>query len=63
MFGITGGELLVVAFVVIAVLSAPWWPRLGAAIALRLAGESDDRRSAPPESPEHPEPPERTSGQ
>jgi hypothetical protein len=26
------GELVVIAFVVIAVLSATWWPRIGAAV-------------------------------
>jgi hypothetical protein len=49
--GLTGGELFVIGFVVIAVVSAPWWPRLGAAIAARLAGappEDSDRASAPP---------------
>jgi hypothetical protein len=38
MFELTRGELIVVVFVVAAVVSAPWWPRLGAAIAERLAG-------------------------
>jgi hypothetical protein len=54
MFGITGGELLVVVFVVVAVVSAPWWPRLGAAIALRLSGvspEAEARSSAPSGEP------------
>ena len=33
MFELSFGELFVVAFVTIAVVSAPWWPKLGAAIA------------------------------
>lgn len=54
MFGLTGGELFVIAFVVIAVVSAPWFPRLGAFIAVRLAGapEADaERPSTPSEGP------------
>jgi hypothetical protein len=47
---LTGGELFVIGFVVIAVVSAPWWPRLGAAIATRLAG-------VPPDEPERPSTP------
>ena len=37
MLGLTSGEMFVVAFVTIAVVSAPWWPRAGAAIARRIA--------------------------
>jgi hypothetical protein len=34
LFGLTGGEAFVVGFITFAVVSAPWWPRLGA----RLVG-------------------------
>ena len=54
MFGLTGGELFVIAFVVIAVVSASWWPRLGEAIMARLMGvptESGERTSAAPDAP------------
>ncbi len=39
MLGLTGGELFLVIFVTVAVVSAPWWPRLGAAIGELLAGK------------------------
>jgi hypothetical protein len=54
MFGLTGGELFVIAFVVIVVVSAPWWPRLGEAILIRLMGaptDSGERRSDAPNGP------------
>jgi hypothetical protein len=39
------GELCVIAFVVIAVLSAIWWPRLGAAVGeLLVKRRSSDGR-------------------
>jgi hypothetical protein len=39
------GELVVIAFVTIAVLSAVWWPRIGAAIGeLLVKRPSGDRR-------------------
>jgi hypothetical protein len=40
MLGLTGGELFLVAFVTIAVVSATWWPRLGAAIGELIATRS-----------------------
>ena len=40
MLGLTNGELFVVVFIVVAVVSAPWWPRLGGAIAVALAGKN-----------------------
>jgi hypothetical protein len=40
MLGLTNGELFVVVFIVVSVVSAPWWPRLGGAIAVALAGKS-----------------------
>jgi hypothetical protein len=49
MLGLTFGELFVIGFVVIAVVSAPWWPRLGAAIAERLAGGAPEQPAVPPE--------------
>ena len=36
MLGLTNGELFVVVFIVVAVVSAPWWPRTGAALAVSL---------------------------
>jgi hypothetical protein len=39
-FGLTQGELFVVAFCVIAVVSARYWPRLGERLALLLAGKA-----------------------
>jgi hypothetical protein len=40
MFGMTHGELFIVTFVVVAVVSARYWPKLGERIALMLAGKS-----------------------
>jgi hypothetical protein len=54
MFGLTGGELFVIAFVTVAVVSAPWWPRLGAALMTRLMGvpaDSGERTSDAPNGP------------
>ena len=39
MFGLTYGEFFVIAFCVIAVLSARYWPMLGERIAVFLAGK------------------------
>jgi hypothetical protein len=36
--GLTAGELFVVAFITLAVLSAGWWPRLGEALMVALSG-------------------------
>jgi len=44
--GLTSGELFVIGFVTLAVVSAPLWPRLGAAIAVRLAG-AEERGAQP----------------
>ncbi len=38
MFGLNGGELFTVVFIVAAVLSWSLWPRAGEAIAEKLAG-------------------------
>jgi hypothetical protein len=40
--GLTSGELFIVVFVTVAVVSAPWWLRLGEMIAAALAGSPDD---------------------
>jgi hypothetical protein len=46
LLGLTFGEFFVVAFIVVAVVGAPYWPRLGAAIALALAGKRDEQPSS-----------------
>jgi Sec-independent protein translocase protein TatA len=43
MFGMTPGELFVVTFIVVMVVSAPWWPRIGEAVALGLRRKKDPR--------------------
>jgi hypothetical protein len=48
MLGLTAGELLVVGFVTVVVVSAPWWPRAGAAIAELLGGSDANRQHDPP---------------
>jgi hypothetical protein len=35
---LTGGELFVVLFITLAVLSAGWWPRLGELVMLAASG-------------------------
>lgn len=40
MLGLTGGELFVIGFIVLAILTARFWPILGERIALFLGGES-----------------------
>lgn len=37
MLGLSGGELFLVVFVTVAVVSAPWWARLGGALGEMLA--------------------------
>jgi len=48
--GLTSGELFIVVFVTVTVVSAPWWLRLGELVASALAGspkgESDESDSA-----------------
>jgi hypothetical protein len=39
-FGLTGGEWFIVAFVTVMVVSARYWPALAERIALRLSGAS-----------------------
>jgi hypothetical protein len=45
MLGLTSGELFVVVFLTLAVVSAPWWPRLGEAIADLVSGADDEEDS------------------
>ncbi len=40
---LTPGEAFVVGFVVVAVLTAGWWPRLGAAAGAALSGKRGER--------------------
>jgi hypothetical protein len=39
MLGMTFGEVFVTGFILVAVLSAPLWPRAGAAVARTLSGK------------------------
>ncbi len=39
MFDLTSGELFVVLFILIAVVSAPWWARAGAFVGRLFAGK------------------------
>jgi len=48
MLGLTNGELFVVVFIVVAVVSAPYWPRAGGAIAVALAGRRSKNRNSDP---------------
>ncbi len=48
MLGLTSGELFVILFILVMVVSAPWWPALGEAIAVRIAG--GDKGDPPPEA-------------
>jgi hypothetical protein len=43
MLGLTSGEAFVVGFVVIAVLTAGWWPRFGATLGAALSDRWADR--------------------
>jgi hypothetical protein len=49
MFELSSGELFVVAFVTIAVVSALWWPRLGAAIAELFVQRRSEAKDKPGE--------------
>jgi hypothetical protein len=46
MLGLTNGELFVVGFIFLSVVSAGWWPRAGASIGRALGGPEDP--PAPP---------------
>lgn len=41
--GLTAGELFVVAFITLAVLSAGWWPRFGEALMVAISGTRGTR--------------------
>jgi hypothetical protein len=41
--GLTAGEIFVVAFITVAVLSAGWWPRLGEAFMVFVSGSRGAR--------------------
>ncbi|MFZ5891708.1 MAG: hypothetical protein ACOY0T_11695 [Myxococcota bacterium] len=43
MFGLNAGELGLVIFIVAAILSARYWPKLGERIALALSREGEKR--------------------
>jgi hypothetical protein len=43
MFGLTNGELFVVVFLVVMVVSAPWWPKAGEAVFSLLSGKGRPR--------------------
>jgi hypothetical protein len=44
--GLTAGELFVVAFITLAVLSAGWWPRLGEAFMVMVSGRGARSQSS-----------------
>ena len=46
--GLTNGELFVILFILVMVVSAPWWPALGETIAVRIAG--GDKEKPPPKA-------------
>jgi hypothetical protein len=48
MLGLSRGELFLVVFVTVAVVSAAWWPRLGAALGELLAGKGGSRTDSGP---------------
>jgi hypothetical protein len=39
MFALTGGEIFILGFIVVAVVSWPWWPKVGESVAMLLAGD------------------------
>src|SRR5436190_623956 len=55
MFGLHFGEIFVLVFIVVAVVSAPFWPRAGAAIAVAILGKSG-KNSKSTETPSKPPP-------
>ena len=50
-FGLNGGEWFIVAFVTVMVVSARYWPALGARIAVRLGGPAVSQNQPPPPNP------------
>jgi hypothetical protein len=53
-FGLNFGELFIVVFLTVSVVSAPWWPRLGEWIVDMLRGGREGRASLPPERRDRP---------
>ena len=47
MFDLTGGELFLACFIIAAVVSWSWWPRLGEAIAALFIRPDNDRPDPP----------------
>jgi hypothetical protein len=50
-FGLTGGEFFIVAFVTVMVVSARYWPAIGERIAVRLSGEASESEPAAGQKP------------
>lgn len=50
MLGLTPGELVVVTFVSVAVITASWWPRAGAAVAELLSSSRSPAEGSVPDS-------------
>jgi hypothetical protein len=44
-FGLSSGELFVVLFILIAVVSAPYWPRAGERIAAALSRDKPEQNN------------------
>lgn len=51
MAGLSSGELFLVGFVTIAVVSAPWWPRVGQWVAELVSGERKKKPSGESSAP------------
>jgi hypothetical protein len=51
MLGLTSGELSLVALLVFAVVSARFWPAVGASLAVRLLGSGGGAQAAPNSEP------------
>jgi hypothetical protein len=49
MFGLTSGELFIVLFILGAVVSAPLWPKLGAAVYMKLFSRNREGGGGRPE--------------
>jgi hypothetical protein len=50
--GLTEGELFVVGFITLAVLSAGWWPRLGEALMIAISGGRATRDQSADDKPD-----------
>ena len=62
MLGLTPGELVVVTFVTVAVITASWWPRAGAALAELLGSPRGSAPARVDTGPLQAEQPERAEG-